>query len=206
MTEILEKYFELDAIQRERFSLLPTLYSSWNDKINVVSRKDIDNLMLKHVLHSLAIAKFYSFEPGEKVIDIGTGGGFPGIPLAILFPETHFDLVDSIGKKVKVASEIASELSLSNVRTFHSRAEAMPAEYDYALSRAVAEITELHKWAKKVVKKKSDCSLASGLICLKGGDLREEFSNFKHHVRFNELTEVFEEDFFVEKKVVYVPF
>jgi 16S rRNA (guanine527-N7)-methyltransferase len=206
MTELIEKYFEINTIQKQQFGELQKLYSFWNEKINLISRKDIENLMLKHVLHSLGIAKFYSFEPDEKIIDIGTGGGFPGIPLAILFPQTQFDLVDSIGKKVNVAAQIAQSLSLSNVRTFHARAETLPAQYDFAVSRAVAQISELYEWTKKVLKKKKDGELKSGLICLKGGDLRQEFSEFKHHFRFNELAEAFEEDFFTEKKVVYVPF
>ncbi len=203
-TDLVEKYFSLSEPQRHAFGCLPALYKDWNEKINVISRKDIDNLMERHVLHSLGIAKFYSFSEGEKVIDIGTGGGFPGIPLAILFPQTQFHLVDSIGKKIKVVEAIVSDLGLENVSFAHARVESLPAAYDFAVSRGVAEIGELYRWAKKLIKK-SPGNTGHGLICLKGGDLKEEFEGFKHHVRFHSLEQVYEEEFFKSKKVVYVP-
>lgn len=205
--DILLKYFpNLTKKQINQFERLAPLYEEWNEKINVISRKDIENLYERHVLHSLSIAKYFEFDEHDSVLDIGTGGGFPGIPLAIMFPETKFHLVDSIAKKIKVVEEVSKALGLKNVTFEQKRAEKVEGKFNYAVTRAVARIRDLYHWSnKKVLKSTSEQELKNGLICLKGGDLKEEFSVFKKHTRFFELSETFEEEFYETKKIVYVP-
>ncbi|WP_291558267.1 16S rRNA (guanine(527)-N(7))-methyltransferase RsmG [Bacteroides sp.] len=203
--EIIQKYFpELTDTQKEQFMALYDLYTDWNSKINVISRKDITNLYEHHVLHSLGIAKVINFRPGTEIMDLGTGGGFPGIPLAIMFPDTHFHLVDSIGKKVKVATEIASAIGLKNVTTRHCRAEEEKQLFDFVVSRAVMPLTDLLKIIRKNIKKEQHNALPNGLICLKGGELQNEVMPVKHQTVMYDLKDYFEEEFFETKKVVYV--
>ncbi len=203
--DIITKYFtDLTDQQYDQFLKLQELYKDWNLKINVVSRKDIDELYLRHVLHSLGIAKVMTFQPNAKVMDVGTGGGFPGIPLAILFPETKFHLVDSIGKKIKVVNEVVSGLDLKNVTTTHGRVEEVNDTYDFIVSRAVAQMETFHRWIKHKVKKKQNHTLKNGVLYLKGGDLTEELAGFPKTTVYN-LTDFFEEDFFETKKVVHLP-
>ncbi|WP_299231247.1 16S rRNA (guanine(527)-N(7))-methyltransferase RsmG [uncultured Bacteroides sp.] len=203
--EIIQKYFpELTDTQKEQFMALYDLYTDWNSKINVISRKDITNLYEHHVLHSLGIAKVINFRPGTEIMDLGTGGGFPGIPLAIMFPDTHFHLVDSIGKKVKVATEIASAIGLKNVTTRHCRAEEEKQLFDFVVSRAVMPLTDLLKIIRKNIKKEQKNALPNGLICLKGGELQNEVMPVKHQTVMYDLKDYFEEEFFETKKVVYV--
>ena len=203
--ELIKKYFDnLSEKQLEQFSKLQELYQDWNLKINVVSRKDIDELYLRHVLHSLGIAKVMEFKAGAKVMDVGTGGGFPGIPLAILFPETQFHLVDSIGKKIKVVNEVVEGLGLENVKTTHGRVEEVDETYDFIVSRAVAQMETFHRWVKNKVKKKENHALKNGILYLKGGDLTEELANFPKATIYD-LPDFFEEDFFETKKVVHLP-
>lgn len=203
--EIIQKYFpELTDTQKEQFMALYDLYTDWNSKINVISRKDITNLYEHHVLHSLSIAKVINFRPGTEIMDLGTGGGFPGIPLAIMFPDTHFHLVDSIGKKVKVATEIASAIGLKNVTTRHCRAEEEKQLFDFVVSRAVMPLTDLLKIIRKNIRKEQNNALPNGLICLKGGELQNEVLPVKHQTVMYDLKDYFEEEFFETKKVVYV--
>jgi len=202
--EIIQKYFDLTPEQIRQFEQLYPLYKDWNSKINVVSRKDIDRLYTNHVLHSLGIAKVIDFLPGAEVLDVGTGGGFPGIPLAILFPETQFHLVDSIGKKLKVVDAVADELGLKNVKTTHSRVENIDGKYDFIVSRAVTRMPDFVKWVKGKIKKKSRHPLKNGILYLKGGDLTEELAPYKN-VQVFDLKNYFDEDFFDTKKVVYLP-
>lgn len=203
--DIILKYFpNLSGIQQQQFAALYDLYSDWNSKINVISRKDITNLYEHHVLHSLGIAKVMQFRPETTVMDLGTGGGFPGIPLAILFPETHFHLVDSIGKKVKVATEIANAIGLKNVTTRHCRAEEEKQLFDFVVSRAVMSLTDLLKIIRKNIKKEQHNVFPNGLICLKGGELEREVMPVKHQTLIYDLKDYFEEEFFETKKVVYV--
>lgn len=203
--EIIQKYFpELTDTQKEQFMALYDLYTDWNSKINVISRKDITNLYEHHVLHSLGIAKVINFRPGTEIMDLGTGGGFPGIPLAIMFPDTHFHLVDSIGKKVKVATEIASAIGLKNVTTRHCRAEEEKQLFDFVVSRAVMPLTDLLKIIRKNIRKEQNNALPNGLICLKGGELQNEVLPVKHQTVMCDLKDYFEEEFFETKKVVYV--
>ena len=203
--EIIQKYFpELTNTQKEQFMALYDLYTDWNSKINVISRKDITNLYEHHVLHSLGIAKVINFRPGTEIMDLGTGGGFPGIPLAIMFPDTHFHLVDSIGKKVKVATEIASAIGLKNVTTRHCRAEEEKQLFDFVVSRAVMPLTDLLKIIRKNIRKEQNNALPNGLICLKGGELQNEVMPVKHQTVMYDLKDYFEEEFFETKKVVYV--
>lgn len=203
--ELIKKYFDnLTETQLEQFSKLQELYQDWNLKINVVSRKDIDELYLRHVLHSLGIAKVMEFQPGANVMDVGTGGGFPGVPLAILFPETQFHLVDSIGKKIKVVNEVVEGLGLENVKTTHGRVEEVDETYDFIVSRAVAQMETFHRWVKNKVKKKENHALKNGILYLKGGDLTEELANFPKATIYD-LPDFFEEDFFETKKVVHLP-
>lgn len=202
----LEKYFtSLTPIQKEQFSALFELYSDWNSKINVISRKDIDNLYTHHVLHSLAIAKFINFQDGSKIIDVGTGGGFPGVPLAIFFPNVHFVMLDSIGKKVKVAKEVSEAIGLKNVEFVHSRMEDEKRKFDFVVSRAVMQLPELVKRISKNIEIKQKNALPNGVICLKGGDLVEEIAPFKKKVEEFSLEQYFEEPFFETKKLVYLP-
>jgi 16S rRNA (guanine527-N7)-methyltransferase len=203
--EIIQKYFtDLTEIQVAQFSKLQELYQDWNLKINVVSRKDIDELYLRHVLHSLGIAKIISFKPGSNVMDVGTGGGFPGIPLAILFPETKFHLVDSIGKKIKVVNEVAEGLGLQNVKTTHGRVEEIKEEYDFIVSRAVAQMETFVRWNKGKITKKQNHDFKNGILYLKGGDLSEELAKYTSATIYD-LPNYFEEDFFETKKVVHLP-
>ncbi len=203
--EILHKYFtDLTELQVEQFTQLQSLYQDWNLKINVVSRKDIDELYLRHVVHSLGIAKVLSFLPKTKVMDVGTGGGFPGIPLAILFPETQFHLVDSIGKKIKVVNEVVEGLELQNVTTTHGRVEEVNDTYDFIVSRAVAQMETFVRWTHNKVHKKHRHPLKNGILYLKGGDLSEELAAFPKATIYP-LSDYFEEDFFDTKKVVHLP-
>jgi len=198
-------YFpNLSEDQLEKFEQLGALYKDWNTKINVISRKDIDQLYLHHILHSLGIAKIQSFLPGASVLDVGTGGGFPGIPLAILFPETNFFLIDAIGKKIKVVNEVAAALDLKNVKAEHIRAEKVNDHFDFIVSRAVTNMPDFVKWVRKKIKKKSNHELKNGILYLKGGDLNEELEVFRN-VQVFELQNYFKEKFFETKKVVYLP-
>ncbi|MDR6301280.1 16S rRNA (guanine(527)-N(7))-methyltransferase RsmG [Mesonia maritima] len=204
MQEI-EKYFpDLTEAQQLQFKKLKDLYKDWNLKINVVSRKDIDEIYLRHVLHSLGIAKVQSFKPGSSILDVGTGGGFPGIPLAILFPETNFHLVDSIGKKIKVVNEVAEGLELQNVKTSNCRVEEIDEQYDFIVSRAVAQMETFVRWVKGKIKKKSEHELKNGILYLKGGDLSEELAKYQT-AKIYELSDYFDEEFFDTKKVVHLP-
>jgi 16S rRNA (guanine527-N7)-methyltransferase len=202
--KIIQKYFDLTPVQAEQFKQLEALYKDWNSKLNVISRKNIDALYVNHVLHSLGIAKVIDFLPGSSVLDVGTGGGFPGIPLAILFPETHFHLVDSIGKKLKVVDAVALDLGLTNVKTTHDRAENIKEKYDFIVSRAVTKMPDFVKWVKGKTKKESAHPLKNGILYLKGGDLSKELSPYRN-VKIHNLKDFFEEDFFETKKVVYLP-
>lgn len=203
--ELITKYFpQLTPVQQDQFSQLQELYKDWNIKINVVSRKDIDELYLRHVLHSLGIAKIQKFEPGASILDVGTGGGFPGIPLAILFPDTKFHLVDSIGKKIKVVDEVVSGLGITNVSTTNSRVEEIPGKYDFIVSRAVAAMPTFVHWVKGKIARENKHNIKNGILYLKGGDLSEELEPYRNAKVF-ELNEFFEEEFFETKKVVYLP-
>ena len=203
--EIILKYFpDLTEEQRRQFAALYDLYIDWNAKINVISRKDIENLYEHHVLHSLGIAKIINFRPGTSIMDLGTGGGFPGIPLAILFPEVKFHLVDSIGKKVRVATEVANAIGLKNVTFRHARAEEEKQLFDFVVSRAVMPLGDLIKIIKKNISPRQQNALPNGLICLKGGELEHEAIPFKNKTTLHSLSEDFEEEFFQTKKVVYV--
>ena len=205
MMELILKYFpNLSEVQKEQFSKLFDLYSDWNSKINVVSRKDIDELYLRHVLHSLGIAKVVQFKGGTTILDVGTGGGFPGIPLAILFPNCQFHLVDSINKKLKVVNAVAEELGLENVKTTHSRVEAINDSYHFIVSRAVTAMPDFVSWVKGKIEKKSFNTLRNGILYLKGGDLTEELKSFNNYTITN-LSDFFDEDFFETKKVVHLP-
>ncbi|MFT7666459.1 MAG: 16S rRNA (guanine527-N7)-methyltransferase [Patiriisocius sp.] len=204
MEELLHYFPNLTAHQIAQFELLSTLYEDWNLKINVVSRKDIDEIYLRHVLHSLGIAKVQPFLPGSSILDVGTGGGFPGIPLAILFPEVQFHLVDSIGKKIKVVEEVRDGLELQNVKVTNARAETITGQYDFIVSRAVAEMETFVRWVKNRVVKKSSHELKNGILYLKGGDLTEELVSFPKATVFR-LPAFYKEDFFETKSVVHVP-
>lgn len=205
MEEILKYFPSLTDKQKEQFAALYDLYFDWNNKINVISRKDIENLYLHHVLHSLAIAKSIQFRAGTKVMDFGCGGGFPGIPLAIMFPDTDFHLVDSIGKKIRVATEIAAAIGLKNVRGTHSRVQEIKEKYNFVVSRAVMQLPELIKICRKNIGKEQLNALPNGVICLKGGNIEGEVQPFKNCVEVTELSTMFDEEFFKDKKVVYVP-
>jgi hypothetical protein len=205
--DLITKYFpHLPEEQRRQFAELDPLYRDWNAKINVISRKDIDALYEHHVLHSLGIAQMIRFKPGTKILDFGTGGGFPGVPLAILFPECEFLLVDSIGKKVKVAGAVAESLGLKNVRVLHGRGEEIKEQFDFVVSRAVMQLQELVGFTKQLVHGTQRNGMPNGLICLKGGELQAELRPFKRIVEVQELYPTFEEEYFKTKKVVYLPF
>ncbi|MCR5860783.1 16S rRNA (guanine(527)-N(7))-methyltransferase RsmG [Flavobacterium sp. J372] len=203
MEEILKQFPNLTDLQKSQFAKLEALYTEWNGKINVISRKDIEELYTRHVLHSLGIAKVMEFLPGAKVLDVGTGGGFPGIPLAILFPETDFYLVDVIAKKIKVVQEVAKALGLKNVRAEQKRAENINEEFDFIVSRAVTNMPDFVKWVRGKVKKEQKHGLPNGILYLKGGDLTEELSVFQKVTLYN-LSDYFADEFFETKKVVHL--
>lgn len=203
---IILKYFpSLTQKQRDQFSLVGSLYKEWNEKINVISRKDIDNLYTNHILHSLGIAKLISFNPGAEILDVGTGGGFPGVPLAILFPETQFHLVDSIGKKITVVKEVSTALGLKNVKAEQIRAEQIKGKYDFIVSRAVTRMKEFYGWVHTKSKPASSHTLDNGILYLKGGDLDEEMNELKRPYSVTNLQDFFKEEFFETKRVVYLP-
>ncbi|CAM2796863.1 16S rRNA (guanine(527)-N(7))-methyltransferase RsmG [Flavobacterium frigoris] len=204
MDEILKYFPNLTDVQKEQFKKLDFLYHDWNEKINVISRKDIDALYTKHILHSLGIAKIIDFVPGTYVLDVGTGGGFPGIPLAILFPETRFHLIDIIAKKIKVVQAVVDGLGLENVKADQLRAELVKGDFDFIVSRAVTNMPDFVSWIKDKVKKKSKHELRNGILYLKGGDLTEELKDFPKATQYD-LADFFEDEFFETKKVVHVP-
>lgn len=204
MEEILKQFPNLSDNQKEQFQKLEALYQDWNAKINVISRKDIDELYTKHVLHSLAIAKIQKFEPGTYVLDVGTGGGFPGIPLAILFPETRFYLIDVIAKKIKVVQAVAEALQLKNVKAEQMRAENVKGDYDFIISRAVTNMPDFVGWVKGKTKKQNKHDLPNGILYLKGGDLTEELKDFPKATQYN-IADFFKDEFFETKKVVHLP-
>lgn len=204
MDEILKYFPNLTDVQKEQFQKLDFLYHDWNEKINVISRKDIDALYTKHILHSLGIAKIIKFEPGTFVLDVGTGGGFPGIPLAILFPETRFYLIDIIAKKIKVVQSVAEALDLKNVKAEQLRAENVKGDFDFIVSRAVTNMPDFVSWVKTKIKKNNKHELKNGILYLKGGDLTEELKDFPKATEYN-LADFFEDEFFETKKVVHLP-
>ena len=202
-TALILKYFpELSDLQKEQFARLETVYREWNEKINVISRKDMDSLYEKHILHSLGIAKVMAFDPGTKVLDVGTGGGFPGIPLAILFPEAHFTLIDSIGKKITVVKAVSEEIGLQNIEAVHGRAEQLKQKFHFVVSRAVTQMPEFLRWMKGKFEKEQFNSRHNGVLYLKGGDLAEELAGLRCEIF--QLKHFFEEEFFETKKVVYL--
>ena len=203
--QAVKEHFSLTALQLQQFSQLCELYRDWNSKINVISRKDIDNLYPHHILHSLAIAKVLNFQPGTTLLDVGTGGGFPGIPLAILFPECQFTLIDSIGKKVRVASEVAQAIGLSNVRCIQERAEEEKGQFDFVISRAVMPLPDLVKLVRKNVSKKHQNAMPNGLMVLKGGKLNAELQPFQKYVESTPITDFFHDEWYKEKFVIYLP-
>ena len=206
-SDLLVKYFPtLTDIQLQQFNRLPELYTFWNNQINVISRKDIDQLFERHVLHSLGIAKVINFLPGEKVLDVGTGGGFPGIPLAILFPETTFNLVDSIGKKIKVVQEVANVLGLKNVTVIHQRAEQVKGKFDFVVSRAVTRLQDFYPWVKDKFNEQLKNEIPNGILYLKGGDLEQEIAESGLTVQQFSLKDYFEEEFFGTKQVVFIDY
>lgn len=204
MEEILRQFPNLTPTQIEQFEKLQALYEDWNSKINVISRKDIDELYTRHVLHSLGIAKIQPFEKGTFVLDVGTGGGFPGIPLAILFPETRFYLIDVIAKKIRVVNEVATALGLQNVKAEQMRAENVKGDFDFIVSRAVTNMPDFVSWIKDKIKKQNKHELKNGILYLKGGDLTEELKDFPKATEYN-LSDYFKDAFFETKKVVYLP-
>ena len=202
---IISDYFQLTEHQEQQFAALDVLYRDWNSKINVISRKDIDNLYEHHVLHSLAIAKVLPFQPHTEILDVGTGGGFPGIPLAILFPECRFTLIDSIGKKIKVAQEVATALGLTNVECIQERAEEEKRKFDFVVSRAVMPLPDLVRLVQKNVSTKQRNAVPNGLVVLKGGDLREELHSFQKRAEITEISTLFRGEWFDTKRVIYLP-
>ncbi|MFN5223652.1 MAG: 16S rRNA (guanine(527)-N(7))-methyltransferase RsmG [Bacteroidota bacterium] len=203
---VITKYFKnLDDLQLQRFTQLGALYATWNERVNLVSRKDIEHLYERHILHSLSIARFIKFKPDVKVMDLGTGGGFPGIPLAICFPEVQFTLIDSIAKKMRVVEDLVQVLDLKNVSTIVGRAENIKGSFDYVVSRAVAPLSEIYAWTGKSIAIKQQHAMPNGIICLKGGDLRDELMPFKNRVEVHEIHDWFDEEFFETKKLVYLP-
>ena len=202
---IISDYFSLSDHQEQQFAALDVLYRDWNSKINVISRKDIDNLYEHHVLHSLAIAKVLPFQPHTEILDVGTGGGFPGIPLAILFPECRFTLIDSIGKKIKVAQEVANALGLTNVECIQERAEEEKRKFDFVVSRAVMPLLDLVRLVQKNVSNKQRNAVPNGLVVLKGGDLRDELRPFQKRAEVTEISMLFQGEWFQTKRVIYLP-
>ena len=205
MEHILKYFPELDEVQRQQMEQLMTLYPEWNDKINVISRKDIENLEVHHILHSLGVVKFVKFTPGTRVMDLGTGGGFPGIPLAIYYPEVTFHLVDRIGKKLKVAQDIAERIGLKNVTIQHGDVKEVKGKFDFVVSRAVMDLGDMVPLVKRFIDSEDRNAVPNGLICLKGGDLSGEVAKFKNQVLIDELSSYFKEEFFKTKKVLYLP-
>ena len=205
MQYILKYFPELNEVQRSQFEQLLTLYPEWNAKINVISRKDIDNLEVNHLLHSLGLVKFVKFTPGTRVMDLGTGGGLPGIPLAIYYPEVTFHLVDRIGKKLKVAQDIAERIGLKNVTFQHGDVKEVKGKFDFVVSRAVMDLGDLVPLVKRFIDREDRNAVPNGLICLKGGDLSGEVSNFRNKVLIDDLSSYFKEEFFKTKKVLYLP-
>lgn len=204
--ELIQHYFpNLNPTQTKQFQQLRSLYEFWNARINVISRKDLDSFYERHVLHSLGIAKVITFRSGTHIMDVGCGGGFPGIPLAILFPDTTFHLVDSIGKKITVVNEVAKALELKNVTTVHERAENIHQEFDFIISRAVTDMSAFYTWVERKIKKKSSNTLLNGILYLKGGDLTEELAPFKGKYKLFDLSQYYKEEFFETKKVVHMP-
>jgi 16S rRNA (guanine527-N7)-methyltransferase len=204
MEEIIKQFPNVTDNQVQQFQKLDALYHDWNSKINVISRKDIDELYTKHVLHSLAIAKVQPFEPGTYILDVGTGGGFPGIPLAILFPETRFYLIDVIAKKIKVVQAVADALELKNVKAEQMRAENVKGDFDFIVSRAVTNMPDFYSWVKDKIKKQNKHELKNGILYLKGGDLTEELASFPKATEYN-ISNFFSDEFFETKKVVHLP-
>lgn len=205
MDEILKYFPDLTELQINQFTQLESLYKDWNSKINVISRKDIDQLYTKHVLHSLGIAKIQKFNPGSSVMDVGTGGGFPAIPLAILFPETSFYAIDVIAKKIKVVQEVADAIGLKNLKAEQNRAETVKEQFDFIVSRAVTNMPDFVGWIRYKTKKDNNHELHNGVLYLKGGDLTEELQDFPRATQYN-LSDIFEDEFFETKKVVHLPF
>lgn len=204
--QLIEHYFpSLSADQKNHFEKLGPLFTDWNSKVNLVSRTDIENLYERHILHSLAIATFIKFKPGTRILDIGTGGGFPGIPLAIFFPEVNFTLVDSIGKKIKVVQDIITVLGLKNVSAVCDRAENLPGEFDYSVSRATAPLNDLYKWSRTKISRKQINAIPNGIICLKGGDLTTELQPFKGRTEVVPVSSFFKEPWFETKFLVFLP-
>lgn len=205
MEEIIKYFPNITAGQTAKFEALMELYRDWNEKINVISRKDIDNLYLHHVLHSLSIARYINWEPGTKILDFGTGGGFPGIPLAIMFPQCSFKMIDGTGKKIKVVNGVAEAIGLKNVEAVQLRGEEEKGKFDFVVSRAVMQMPDLVKIIRKNISKEQNNALPNGLICLKGGNIAEETKAYKNIVQTTEICQWFDEEWFKEKYLVYLP-
>lgn len=205
MIDVITKYFKrLTDKQKEQYTMLGDLYPEWNEKINVISRKDIENLYVNHILHSLAIACFIDFKPSSRILDLGTGGGFPGIPLAIMFPDVQFHLVDRIGKKIKVATDIAQRIGLKNVTLQHGDVGEVKGVFDFVVSRAVMDLNDMMPLVRKLISKKCINAMPNGLICLKGGDVSEEVDRYKHLALVGDIKDYFDEEYFETKKIIYV--